>query len=287
MDLFTLYAGQGALAAVRTGDEAIVVDAHMPDGEDVCRGQIEESLASYLANSRVRGLILTGMDKDHACPAGVESILITYEPDWVMYPTYYKDTDTVSEVFRIISAQVKRRDKTSRPLIRKSVRVDKIDSRHLPGLANGFIFELFSPHMDDMDCSNNSSIVIKLTGLDPTGFSYLVTGDTEAERWDGINRYFGKQLASPVMAAPHHGSRNGVNPRTLLLVNPHTVLISAGVHNCYGHPDGVAVQAYRKVATQVFTTNADPAGTCLLTRKVNGRLETHALAHAARRAANA
>ena len=138
-----------------------------------------------------------------------------------------------------------------------------------------------------MDSSNNSSIVIKLTGLDATGFSYLVTGDTERERWDGINRYFGKHLASPVMAAPHHGSRNGVNPETLLLVNPHTVLISAGVDNCYGHPDGVAVQAYRKVAAQVFTTNADRAGTSFLTRKVNGRFETHALAHAARRAANA
>jgi hypothetical protein len=31
MDIFTLYAGQGSLAAVRAGDEAIIVDAHMPD----------------------------------------------------------------------------------------------------------------------------------------------------------------------------------------------------------------------------------------------------------------
>jgi len=29
MDVFTLYVGQGALAAVRAGDEAIVIDAHM------------------------------------------------------------------------------------------------------------------------------------------------------------------------------------------------------------------------------------------------------------------
>jgi beta-lactamase superfamily II metal-dependent hydrolase len=287
MDVFTLYAGQGSLAAVRAGDEAIIVDAHMPNCDDVCQDQIEQSLEHYLAKSKVRGLILTGLDKDHACPAGVDSIFSKYEPDWVMYPTYFKDTDTATEVFSIIAAEVTRRQKTTRPLIRKSVRVDNVDSRFLTGLAGYFTLELFSPHMDDMDCSNNSSIVLKLTGIDQTGFSYLITGDTETERWEGINRFFGKYLSAPVMAASHHGSRTGVNAKTLLLVNPDTVLISAGIDNTYGHPDGVAVQAYRKVAKQVFSTNADPEGTCFLTRMVNGNFETRAVGHFARRAAHA
>ena len=123
-----------------------------------------------------------------------------------------------------------------------------------------------------MDSSNNSSIVLKLTGLDNTGFSYLITGDTETERWDSISRYFGKYLSSPVMAAPHHGSTNGVNARALLKINPHTVLISAGVDNSYGHPDGAAVKAYRAVAKYVFCTNTPPDGTCLFTRRVGRRL---------------
>jgi hypothetical protein len=99
----------------------------------------------------------------------VESILIKYEPDWVMYPTYYKDTDTATDVFRIIARQVSRREKTSRPLLRKSVRVDTSESRFLTALAINFTLELSSPHLDDMDCSNNSSIVLKLTGLDQNG----------------------------------------------------------------------------------------------------------------------
>ena len=287
MDVFTLYAGQGSLVAVRAGDEAIIVDAHMPECEEVCQDQIEQSLEHYLTKSKVRGLILTGLDKDHACPAGVESILIKYEPDWVMYPTYYKDTDTASDVFSIIARQVSRREKTSRPLTRKSVRVDTVETRFLTGLANYFTLELFSPHLDDMDSSNNSSIVLKLAGLDQTGFSYLITGDTETAGWDSINQSFGKYLSSDVMAASHHGSRTGVNAKTLLLVSPHTVLISAGVENSYEHPDGVAIQAYRKVGAQVFSTNADPEGTCFLTRKVNGIFETRAVGHFARRAANA
>src|SRR5262249_45101444 len=155
--------------ALRAGDEAIIVDAHMPNCEDVTQNQIEQSLDSYLAKSKVRGLILTGLDRDHACPAGVKSILQRYEPDWVMYPAYYKDTETASEVFSIIEREVRRRAKTVRPLARKSVRVDRVESRNLTGLAAHFTFELFSPHMDDMDSSNNSSIVLKLTGLDQNG----------------------------------------------------------------------------------------------------------------------
>src|SRR5271166_724287 len=131
MDVFTLYVGQGALAAVRAGDEAVIIDSHMPDCDDVTQEQIEMSLASYVSRSKVRGLILTGLDDDHGCPAGVDSILTNQKPEWVMYPTYFKDTDAASEVFSIIERHVKNRARTSRPLRRESVRVDNVDSRHL------------------------------------------------------------------------------------------------------------------------------------------------------------
>jgi beta-lactamase superfamily II metal-dependent hydrolase len=280
MQIFTAYVGQGSLAAVRAGNEVIIIDAHMPDVEDhISPAEIEASLDVFIGDRVVRGLIITGLDCDHACPYGVESILTRYEPDWVMYPKYYKDTDAACDVFATIASELKRRENTQRPLLRHSVRVDKLDSRILNGLATYFSFELFSPHMDDMDSSNNSSIVLKLTGLDSTGFSYLITGDTETGRWDSINRYFLKYLASAAMAAPHHGSRNGVNAKTLLAVAPNTVLISAGCENCYGHPDSVAVQAYQQVAKHVFSTNSTSNGDCLFTRKVGDDLETIVVAH--------
>lgn len=278
MDIFTLYVGQGALAAVRAGNEAIIVDAHMPECDDVTSDQIERSLDHYLAKSNVRGLILTGLDRDHACPAGVESILTRYEPSWVMYPKYFKDTDAAADVFASITRHERRRAGTARPLMRHSVRVDRVESRNLTGLASNFTFELFSPHMDDMDNSNNSSIVLRLVGLDQNGFSYLITGDTETERWNNINRFFGRYLHSDVMAASHHGARSGLNANTLLLVNPNTVLISAGVDNSYGHPYGVAVQAYQQVAKHVLCTIAEN-GMCLLTRRIGNDFHTHLVQH--------
>src|ERR1700739_3235133 len=169
MQLLTLYVGQGSLTAVRAGDEVIIVDAHMPDIENhITVDEIEATLEVFIGNRRVRGLILTGLDRDHACPTGVESILTRHEPDWVMYPKYYKDTDAASDVFGTIAREVTRREKTAHPLVRHSVHVNSEDSRQLTGLANNFTFELFSPHMDDMDSSNNSSIVLKLVGTDAT-----------------------------------------------------------------------------------------------------------------------
>lgn len=278
MEVFTLYAAQGDLAAVRAGDEAVIIDAHMPECDDVTPPQVEESLDVFVTGRQVRGLVLTGLDKDHACPAGVERILTRYTPDWVMYPTYYKDTETAAEVFGIIERHRRRRAGTARPLTRHSVRVDKGGGRFLPGLANYFAFELFAPHIDDMDCSNNCSIVMKVTGLDANGFSYLVTGDTETGAWDRINARFGTLPSAPVMSAPHHGAASGCNATTVMLVNPDTVLISAGVDNAYGHPGASAVRVYGAVA-RVFSTSQTPGGTCLFTRRNGDNYETHLVDH--------
>lgn len=280
MDLFTLYVGQGALAAVRAVDEAVIVDAHMPECEEVAPEQIEKSLADYLLRTNVRGLILTGLDRDHAHPTGVDTILTRFQPAWVMYPKYFKDSDCATEVFNVIKRHETRRASTARPLVRHSIRIDRLDSRYLPGLANHLGFEVFSPHVEDMNSSNNCSIVVKIKGHNPLGFRYLVTGDTETARWERIAALFGDDLAADVMAASHHGALTGAHAASILNVSPNTVLISAGVDNQFGHPDARAVQAYRRVAQQVFATNAVRGGTCLFTRRTSAGFETRLVRHA-------
>ena len=97
------------------------------------------------------------------------------------------------------------------------------------------------------------------------GFSYLITGDTESDRWGRIDGFFGAALKAHVLAAAHHGSKNAVHVPSLLHIDPHTVLISAGVNNQYGHPDPVVVKVYKGVAKQVFSTNME-GGVALLTQ---------------------
>lgn len=273
MNILTIYVGQGALSAARHFDEVVIIDSFMPASDEELASDIKFQLDTFAKGKNVTGFMLTGFDDDHACPHGVDFILSSYQPDWVMYPKYYHDTDNAAEVFRVIARHERIRKNTRHPLKKLSVRLDKVDERVFGNLAKWFEFELFSPHVEDMDSSNNCSLVLKLTGLVAGGFSYLITGDTETERWDTINSLFGMALKSDVMAAPHHGSRSGCNPRTVSLVSPDTVLISAGVDNQYGHPHSQALKVYQKVAEHVFSTNSN-GGQSLLTRVGPGGIET-------------
>jgi beta-lactamase superfamily II metal-dependent hydrolase len=143
---------------------------------------VKELLAVSLKDHYVKGLIFTGFDEDHCAVVGASIILRKYRPDWVMYPKYYKDSTEAGLVFGVIDKEVEARRTSANPLRKVPVRVDLIANRNLSGLSDNFDFELFSPHIEDMDCSNNCSIVLKVTGRGPRGFSYLITGDTENAR---------------------------------------------------------------------------------------------------------
>jgi competence protein ComEC len=278
VNVVTINVGQGACAVVRHRNEAIIVDCHIPAVGNDTVPHIREVLSVVLKGHSLTGLILTGFDNDHSDATGAAIILRKYRPDWVMYPGYYKKSDEAKRVFALIDGEVLAREKTSSPLQRRSVRLDRLTSRGLSGISENFDFELFSPHVKDMDNSNNSSIVLKLTGRGSGGFSYLITGDTERARWEKIQEFFGSALKSHVLAAPHHGSKNAVHPASLVDIAPHTVLISAGVNSPYGHPHSEAVKCYKKVAKYVRSTN-DDGGVTLITGPGNGELTTTTWSH--------
>jgi competence protein ComEC len=280
MDVCTFYAGQGALAGIRAGNEGIIVDAHMPDTDHVQCAEIQQTVQTYFKGHTVKGLIITGFDSDHADPAGIDWILTQFKPSWIMYPKYWKDSDCATEAFKHIRRHERNRANTANPLIVHSIRLDKLEDRIIPDLAVHFEVEVFSPHIEDMDCSNNCSIVAAIKGLNPTGFRYLATGDTEKPRWETINRFFGPRLRSDVMAAPHHGSINGVDAASLLSIAPDTVLISAGVDSQYDHPSPAAVKVYSMVAKHVYATNADGEAHCLLTKRAGSEFVTTRFQHA-------
>lgn len=273
MNIITANVGQGALAVVRHNGEAIIVDCQIPPSDDDTTAYVKELLAVSLNGHNVKGLILSGFDSDHTEIVGASLILRKYRPDWIIYPTYYKDSDEAKRVFKLIDQEEAQRRGSANPLKRLSVRVDKLAQRKLTRLSDNFAFELFSPHIEDMDNSNNCSIVLKLTGLGLRGFSYLITGDTEIPRWETINRLFGDALKSHVLAAPHHGSKNAVYPPALLSIAPHTVLISAGVDSQYGHPSPEALRVYSRIAKRVFATNVQ-GGVSLLTQPEGTEITT-------------
>ena len=274
MEVLTLYVGQGNFAVVRHGSQAIAVDTRwLADQSDT----IESKVGRFLQRRTLVGIVLTGLDDDHADPVGLDWLLENYTPDWVMYPKYYKDTENAKNVFKVVRKHERCRMNTSNPLERVSVRLDRLESRYLDDLAEDFQLELFSPHIEDMNNSNNCSIVLKIEGIGPGGFSYLITGDTENPRWDRIVELFDDALDADVLAAPHHGSKNAAHPGMALAVTPNTVLISAGVDNQYGHPDSKALALYLRVADHVFKTNVR-TGVSWLTKRLGSGFLTRRVA---------
>lgn len=273
MEVVTVNVGQGALAIVRHRGEAVIVDARIPPSGDDTVVNVTKHLATFLKDHSLRGLVLTGFDKDHADVRGVALVLRKYRPDWIVFPDYDKDTEEYGKVQDVIKDEIQARRNSRAPLRSVPVTLDSIPSRFLEGLSSCWEFQVFSPHPDDMDTSNNCGLVIRMEGIGEDGFSYLVTGDTENARWEVINRFFGAHLRSDVMAAPHHGAKGATNGQTLGLVEPNTVLISAGVSNPYGHPDSGVVQACLRVARHVFATNSD-GGQSLFTRRKDDDFET-------------
>jgi hypothetical protein len=68
MDTLTCYVGQGALAVVRNGTEAVFVDSLLPSSDEKLQQGVEAMLERLLRDYAAMGLILTGFDGDHCCP---------------------------------------------------------------------------------------------------------------------------------------------------------------------------------------------------------------------------
>lgn len=249
MQIYTLNVGQGQFVVVTGRSEAVIVDTYFPlnPANDIVH--VKSALATILQGKDLVGLMVTGFDADHFNEVGLKIVLNKYRPNWIMYPKYFKGTGNADRCFGVIQTF-----ESQKPFRRISVSLSQNDRRFYEELSADFVFEVFSPHSADMNSSNNCSLVCKLTERG-TNSTYLVTGDTEGDRWDSIVHYFGQKLRSDVLDAPHHGSKNGITAEALECISPNTVLISAGVGNQYGHPDREARRLFKDYSAHCFATN--------------------------------
>jgi len=249
MEIYTLNVGQGQFVVVTGNTQAFIIDTFVPLNPTADVINVKGALSKILEGKELVGLIVTGFDADHFNEIGMRIVLNKYRPNWIMYPKYFKPTVTANACFDVIKSF-----ETQKTFTKHSISLSKNNMRLYNTLSSEFSFEIFSPHEADMNSSNNCSLVCKVRELS-TGRSYLITGDTENDRWDSIVKYFGNALTSDVLDAPHHGSKNGITSGAISLIKPHTVLISAGVGNKYGHPDVEATRLFSSYSQKYYSTN--------------------------------
>ena len=98
---------------------------------------------------------------------------------------------------------------------------------------------------------NDFSIVFNLSFAD---FDAILTGDIgpviEKDILDS-----GRIHDIEYVKVPHHGSRNGLTKEFLDAVNPEVAVISVGVKNSYGHPNGEVLDMLNKAGVKILRTD--------------------------------
>lgn len=269
MQIYTLYVGQGNFNVIVGDNEAIIVDSYVPLTLDPPAINIKGALSKILNGKLLKGVMMTGFDADHFNPIGLKIILNKYRPEWIMYPRYYKETKNANECFKIIKSF-----ETQKEFKKISVGLSDNDLRFYLKLSDDFTFEVFSPHLDDMTSSNNCSLVCKVKER-KTGLSCLVTGDTENMRWENILEIFKEKVKSHVLFAPHHGSIGAMSDELMMFVEPHTVVVSAGVGNQFDHPHDETLDVISEYTSEYFCTNQEDCGVSILTSVNQNEIATY------------
>lgn len=173
------------------------------------------------ADRSIDMLVVTNPDKDHI--AGFVDVLEKYKVGYILEPGTPKDTLIYKKLEEEITTHNVKKDLARRGM---HVVLDK---------EKNIYFDILFPDRDVSTWSpNDGSIVGKLIyGSE----SFMLMGDaTKGTENLVIKNENESSLRSQVLKLGHHGSRTSSSNEWLKVVHPDVAIISAGLHNRYGHP---------------------------------------------------
>ena len=184
-------------------------------------------------------LIVSNPDKDHF--AGFIDVLKNYQVGNIMEPGTIPNT----EIYKIFKEFVREEGATS-VLARRGMNID---------LGGGAYLQILFPDRDVSGLStNDGSIIAKLVY---GGTSFLLPGDTT----QNIEKYLigldGSNLDVDVLKLAHHGSKTSSSEALLAVTTPDYAIISAGLHNKYGHPHKEVIERLAKYNIPTLGTYED------------------------------
>jgi competence protein ComEC len=129
---------------------------------------------------------------------------------------------------------------------------------------NGVALRILYPKRDFLDKrkkdkwrgTNNNSLVVK---ADFGKYSFLLPGDIMERAERELVSMAGKNLASTVLIAPHHGSGSSSTGLFLDKVNPEYSIISSGWKNRFHFPHPSVLKRYAGLDCKIFRTDINGA----------------------------
>ncbi len=166
-------------------------------------------------------LVITNPDHDH--DAGFIDVLNNYDVKAVLEPGTYSPTKTYAKLEQLI------KDKNvQKEIARRGMKI-------LLDKEKNISFDILFPDRDVSNFSrNDGSIVGKIVyGKE----SFMMMGDATAYTESIVARNETPEILNAnVLKLGHHGSRTSSSSLWLETVHPELAIISAGLHNRYGHP---------------------------------------------------
>jgi competence protein ComEC len=244
LKVYLLDIGQGDAMYIRAGDGSDMLIDGGPKGSLV---QPLEAVLPF-GDKEINVLVVTNPDADHY--AGFIDLLKEYTVDLVIEPGTQSKTKTYAEFESLVAEK-----KIPKLIARKGMRI-------LLDQTNGVEYDVLFPDRDVSSfTTNDGSIIAKL--LYGTR-SFIFTGDATAYTESLVLANSQSELLkSDVLKIGHHGSRTSTTNNFLEAVAPTYALISAGVHNKYGHPHPEVISRLKKFGVQILGTYE--SGTILCT----------------------
>ena len=228
LEVHFIDVGQGDATLIFQGEHAMLIDG----GENNRGWQIVDYL-NYLGIEHLDYVIGTHPDSDHI--GGLDTVIENISCDIVMMPELERDTASYEGIVRAVKEQGV-----------KSISPKPGETYEL----GNAIFTILAPN-DTYDNINDNSIALRLVHGDN---SFLFTGDAEEEAEDDMLKS-GRELASDVYKAAHHGSSGANSELFLMAVKPTYAVISCGENNEYGHPHSEVLNRLRMLGTEVYRTD--------------------------------
>lgn len=191
-------------------------------------GGRDEAVLSELAkrmplNDHTIDVVLaTHPDADHI--GGLASVLTHYKVGLFLTSDVQTDTKTESDLLKTIFNQ-----KIPAYYVRHGMELTLDPTMH---------FDVLFPDRSTINWeTNTASVVGRLQiGERATGTSVLFTGDSPSTIEHYLAATIPQDIDVDMLKLGHHGSKNSSSDEFLKATSPTLALISAGVHNRYGHP---------------------------------------------------
>ena len=229
LEIHFIDVGQGDAVLIRSpGGQNVLYDGGRPAG----------SVLHYLREQGVPTLdlvIASHADADHI--GGLAAVVETYRPRFFMDNGIEHTTATYLELLGAVG-------KAGSAYLEPSARTIGLGEARLHVL----------PTLGDAAAGQNAnSIGIVVEYGD---FRALLAGDADERAFRGWYEEWPELLENvQVYKASHHGSLNGDTRWTLRRLAPHTIVVSVGAGNTYGHPAAEVHRLYEEVALAILRTD--------------------------------